>query len=137
MPTILDLAGIEHQGLMQGQSLLPAMTGQEDQDERAVFSDVSIITNRHYKSIRTLDHKLIYSPAQDSVSLFDLAGDPQEQYDISQTDKATTTRLQQLLSKMMGENEVVHQSLRGDVKQEPLKIDPETQRRLRALGYIQ
>jgi len=82
--TFLEAAGIEAPGDMQGESMIPILTGQEDKWTRdAVYYHcyeypAEHMVNRHY-AIVTKEYKLIhYYFVEDQWELIDLKNDPME-----------------------------------------------------------
>lgn len=76
-PSILDLAGLEVPANLDGQSLLPAMLGQDSAWER---DDVYCVFDRHFtvanqRMVRTRDHQFTFN-AHDIGELYDLQKDP-------------------------------------------------------------
>jgi arylsulfatase A-like enzyme/Tfp pilus assembly protein PilF len=128
-PTILDLLGIKAFPEMQGKSLLPLMNGKKD-SKRMVFSE-SIYSELHYgwsplQSLTTDAYKYIEAP---KAELYDRNQDPNELRNLI-TEKASIAKvlkseLQTIVANFSGKN------LKG-----PHKMDPETEEKLRALGYI-
>jgi len=128
-PTLLDLLGIATDPEMQGKSLIPAINGKED-FARSVYSE-SIFPELHYgwspfKSITTREYKFIDAPKP-------------ELYD-RQTDRAETRNL-------ISENPGIGKQLRAQMEEiirthrktpenTPQAVDPETEEKLRSLGYV-
>jgi choline-sulfatase len=126
-PSILELAGISPASGMQGKSLIPLINGKEDPD-RIAYSE-SIFPELHYgwsplKGITTTKYKFIEAPKPE---LYDRSGDRSEQKNIiaSKADVADALR-KQLQSFIDADTQ----------KSNPQKLDPETEERLGALGYV-
>ncbi len=101
VPTILDLVGIEDgRKQIQGQSLLgPAFAGPGDA-QRPIFSllaDREPGPTRRAWSVLVGESKLILDPDEGTTKLYNLRGDPAEQWDISGTDLDTLQKLRDLL----------------------------------------
>lgn len=83
-PTILELAGAEVPGRMQGRSMVPLLTGEETEGWRdAVYYHyyegpprVHRVA-RHY-GVRTDQYTLVHYPDHDEWELFDLEADPEQ-----------------------------------------------------------
>jgi arylsulfatase A-like enzyme/Tfp pilus assembly protein PilF len=128
-PTILDLAALSSPKEVQGRSLLPLMNRQKDTG-RVAYSE-SIYAELHYgwsplKSITTEQYKYIDAPKPE---LYDRTQDPNETKNLihekSSYAKVLKDQLNELIAKYQSKN------LEG-----PQKMDPETEEKLRALGYI-
>ena len=78
-PTSCDLAGVPIPKTVEGKSLKPVLSGQQD----AVYDEVYCYFRNFQRMIRTDRWKLIYYPHLDRVQLFDLKNDPLEQHDLS------------------------------------------------------
>jgi len=82
MPTILDLAGVKKNvPVVDGQSLLPILTGRSGFPERDLFwhfPHYHAGGDGPYSAIRSGDWKLIERHETGRLELFDLAGDPGE-----------------------------------------------------------
>ena len=129
VPTILDLMGFQPPKELQGRSLLPLINGQKD-PARVAYSE-SIYAELHYgwspvKSITTEQYKYIDAP---KAELYDRIQDPDETNNLIQEKsnyaKILKDQLNELIAKYSNKN------LEG-----PQKMDPETEEKLRALGYI-
>lgn len=128
-PTILELLGIQPIPEMQGETLLPVINGKEKR-ERMAFSE-SVYAELHYgwsplQSLTTTDYKYIEAPKPE---LYERKNDPSELNNLirekASIAKVLKNELQGLVSKYSGKN------LKG-----PDKMDPDTEEKLRALGYI-
>ncbi len=127
-PTILELLGLENMERMHGMSLLGKMNGTE-KAERSAYSE-SLFAELHYgwsplKSITTNEYRYIRSPR---AELYDMRTDDAETKNLISEKrsiaKVMDSKLSELLTKYSSEN------LAG-----PQKMDPETEEKLRALGY--
>lgn len=128
-PTILELLGLENVPQIQGKSLVGKMNGKE-KFQRMAYSE-SMYAQLHYgwshlESITTDQYRYIRAP---SAELYDRKKDQAETKNLigekPSIGKVLDSELSELLSKYSSAN------LAG-----PQKMDPETQERLRALGYI-
>jgi tetratricopeptide (TPR) repeat protein len=114
---------------MQGQSLLSLINGKKD-SRRMVFSE-SVYAELHFgwsplQSLSTADYKYIEAPKPE---LYERKNDPNELRNLI-TEKASIAKvlkseLQTVISRHSGKN------LAG-----PQKMDPDTEEKLRALGYL-
>jgi len=86
MPTILQLAGVEIPSSVQGQSLLPIITGENDEEREIAVSSASLIemkipTQIVYKiTVTSRRWALLVPPPETRAEpeLYDLSKDPQE-----------------------------------------------------------
>ena len=110
MPTLLDFAGITHQGDLDGISLYPSLMGQDDPvDERSFF----FVWERGYPqryfnmAVRSDNYKLVgkygHGITGDSLKLYDLEQDPYELEDLSLEYPGIKDRLQEKLDRWHGE----------------------------------
>ncbi|HSE42521.1 MAG TPA: sulfatase-like hydrolase/transferase, partial [Acidobacteriota bacterium] len=128
-PTILQLIGAKAQSKMQGKSLIAKINGNDNQ-QRSVYSE-SLYAQLHYgwsklESITTDQYRYIYSPKPE---LFDRKADKAESNNLLQEKASIAKVLNSKLTEMIQQFSSAH--LAG-----PQKIDPETEEKLRALGYI-
>ena len=128
-PTILDLIGVSVPKEIQGTTLVPLMNGNKD-PKRTAYSE-SIYAEMHYgwsplKSITTDQYKYIEAP---KAELYDRLEDPKETRNLI-VEKANYAKV--LRDQL---NELVAAYSSKDL-QGPQKMDPETEEKLRALGYI-
>ncbi|MFC1526938.1 sulfatase/phosphatase domain-containing protein, partial [Candidatus Latescibacterota bacterium] len=77
MPSVLDAAGLEVPGDLDGQSFLPAMEGRDSDWNR---DEVYCVFDRHFtvanqRMVRTRTHQLTFNSA-DPGELYDLVADP-------------------------------------------------------------
>jgi arylsulfatase A-like enzyme/Tfp pilus assembly protein PilF len=129
MPTVLDLIGAKVPSTVQGKSLYSMMDGKEDL-QRTAYSE-SIYAELHYgwsplKSITTNQYKYIQAP---DAELYDRLNDPDETKNLIKEKSSIAKALQDQLHKIVSTDS--RKNLSG-----PVKIDPETEEKLKALGYI-
>jgi len=79
-PTICDLAGIPIPKSVEGQSLLPIISGKKEN----LYEEVYGYFRDQQRMVRNQRFKLIQYPHLDRFQLFDLENDPEEFRDISQ-----------------------------------------------------
>jgi arylsulfatase len=82
---------------------------------------------------RSGDYKIIYSPRDDVLRLFDLPQDPGEERDLAASD---SLRAKYLLQQAMVQKRANLALLARSGPQQSEALDPETLRQLRALGYV-
>jgi len=147
MPTILNLAGAPIPPGLEGRSFAPLLRGAEEERFRAVFGENgrTIVGNLEeenprwtvdgdagrWRMVRADDHKLILipKPEGDRFELYDLTNDPRETNDRAAAEPARLDSLKRLLLDWIAEE------TSGSTFKD--KIDGETLRALRDLGYIQ
>lgn len=79
MPTVLQACGVDVPQNLDGHSLWPIIRGEKESVRDTVFLSYT----KQMRSIRFGDHKMIFYPAYNHVQLFDLANDPAELNDLS------------------------------------------------------
>jgi arylsulfatase A-like enzyme/Tfp pilus assembly protein PilF len=129
MPTVLDLLGLPVPQDVQGKSLMPMMKGEND-SRRTAYSE-SIYAEVHYgwsplESITTHQYKYIDAP---QAELYDRLSDPGETKNLIGEKASIAKVLKDQL------NEIKSLNSRKDLAG-PMKMDPDTEEKLRALGYI-
>ena len=85
-PTILDLAGVEHPSPMDGRSLLPALQGRGSAGHEVIYGEHGRGTAPAHFVIRGTDKYIWFDSGEEQM--FDLAGDPLEQHDLSGDEEA-------------------------------------------------
>jgi len=134
MPTVLESAGVEVPGAVQGRSLLPLI---EAGGEGSAGTTVPVYAETWYprfhygwNEIRSLQDgrfKLILSP---DAELYDLSGDPAEGRDVA----AERPEVVRELAKKMAEYE--RERGKGGLRAEAPNVDRATREKLAALGYL-
>ncbi|MFQ5791069.1 MAG: sulfatase-like hydrolase/transferase, partial [Acidobacteriota bacterium] len=132
MPTVLELAGVDIPSSVQGESLLSLATGHAEELNLVAYGE-SYLPRYHYgwselKSLRT--GKLHYIDAP-RTELFDVRADPREQANLAPQRAGTVLRLKKQLEEIRA-----LYSVEGIDNRIPAALDPETQARLAALGYL-
>ncbi len=133
-PTLLELAGIEPTPAMVGRSLLPLMGLTHREPSGPPPPLLSEELRNNWRSLRWGGYKLI-DYGHDGHTLYDLDRDPGETRDLSREQPAVAAALgAQLLrlSRLSGAGPLVKHGDDGDGR-----LDAETLRKLRALGYTQ
>jgi arylsulfatase A-like enzyme/Flp pilus assembly protein TadD len=127
-PTILDLAGVEPLGDVDGRSLRPAVTGEDQTIEPAsYFEALNANLTRNWAPLRGIiqdGFKLIDLPVPE---LYDLAADPQEQRNLYAQQRDRARPLEAELDRITRAAPQVAA---------PAVIDADAAARLRALGYV-
>ncbi|MDP8248104.1 MAG: sulfatase [Candidatus Tritonobacter lacicola] len=130
VPTMLDAAGIEIPSECQGQSLMPLITGSSAGKETPAYSEI-IKRNKLIRSIRVNGMKYVYDFLGHDEKLFNLRKDPGEEKDISAQNPKLCDELRTKLEEWVTAQEPFSggESTVG-------RMDEETVRQLKALGYL-
>jgi arylsulfatase A-like enzyme/Tfp pilus assembly protein PilF len=129
MPTLLDLLGHPTPDGIQGQTLVPLMTGAARDLNLEAYSE-SLYARNHFgwselKALRTGRFKYINTTRPE---LYDLQKDPGEQKNIFGEQRQIADRMAEALARLGAEE--------AGASAGPSAVDPETRERLAALGYI-
>ncbi len=136
VPTVLDFLGIQPPAEVQGRSLRPVLEdparGGRERGERAVYYAEALTPRLSFGwgELRVLyrgDDKYIHGPRPE---LFDLATDPGELRDRSASEPELAERRRKELSRLLVD------LASPDAAAAVHEVDPETLRRLEALGYM-
>lgn len=141
MPTVMDLLDINKYPDIEGVSLVPLISGKEEDADRYAFSDIV-----SKQSIRTNDWKLIYNKDDNTYELYNLKKDPEEARNLNQIEKEEFSFLKEKLDNFIKEAKWP-ESWKVEIGMpmvKPLKpkflpenFDKELKEKLRSLGYIQ
>jgi arylsulfatase A-like enzyme len=133
-PTILDLVGLPAVPRADGTSLVPLLErGPEAFSRRAVFAEtISSLQSPMVDliAVRTLQHKCIRHAATGVHECYDLLADPRERRPLA-ADEDTPE-----IAQARGLLEAFRTTARSEPVTTPGQIDPERERNLRALGYV-
>ena len=131
MPTVLDLLGVAHPGGMAGTSLVPLLTG--DQQELGLEGYAEAMYPLHHygwsdlRAMRNGRFKVIDAPRPE---LYDLQNDPKETTNLFEQRRALGDR-------MVGRLREFEEGLTKVTAEQPsTDVDPEVRARLAALGYV-
>lgn len=86
-PTILQAAGIDAPTYLEGQSLLPYLTGEPIEPREFVFCE-----DNYQVMMRSQTHKLVYYIGQEAGELYDLSADPHELENLWDRPEAAETK---------------------------------------------
>jgi arylsulfatase A-like enzyme len=128
-PTALELLALPVPSGLRGRSLVPLLRG-DAMPTRPVFAE-GFAFDAKLQAVIDGDWKLIRDLGAGKLALYDLAADPGERTDLAASRADERERLRALLDAELG---------RAHASQSPLalpaEVEPETQERLRALGYV-
>jgi arylsulfatase A-like enzyme/Tfp pilus assembly protein PilF len=130
MPTILQFAGVDSPGRIEGRSLLPVIEsgppGAPDEAYGETFYPYYHFGWSPLLYIRTGKFKYIYAPRPE---LYDLGADPGEKKNLATTNRTLANQLRDRLRaayRQSGESSAANKS----------PVDAATQERLKSLGYL-
>ncbi|MFH1841793.1 MAG: sulfatase-like hydrolase/transferase [bacterium] len=134
MPTFLEIADAPGVGPIQGESLLGIMENPAAQWKNVAFSEVPWYGRQ--RALTTPGHHLLLSLDSGEMELYRYRGDPLEQKPVG--DNALPGEREELLARLRAWA-VAQLELAGDEDPAPAAewLDPQTERQLRALGYLE
>jgi arylsulfatase A-like enzyme/Tfp pilus assembly protein PilF len=129
LPTVLDLLGLPLRDKVEGQSVVPLMTGAVRELGLAAYAE-AVYPRYHYgwsdlRSLTSGRYKFIEAPRPE---LYDLVQDPDETRNIYGERRALADRMAAILK--------TAESTRGADVKPAADVDPDTRARLAALGYV-
>ena len=132
MPTILDIAGLPPPPGLQGRSLTPLLAG-EPHASRAAFSErIGADENMFWSTVREGRWKLIRDLNDGRTLLFDLLDDPGEKEPLDGIPDIVA-RLAASIDSWSAANRHLHDLFAPHTTR---PLDPETEERLKSLGYV-
>jgi len=140
LPTVLDLAGLPADPRAEGKSLRRLLDGERPGGSRWAYAFSESGYSRDYqRSITSERYKLVYVPdAEDravmqgsELELYDLQEDPGETRNLAGERPEVAADLRARLARW------IEAGGSGPAPPEAVRIDPEAERQLRSLGYIQ
>ncbi|BDS07935.1 hypothetical protein NT6N_29750 [Oceaniferula spumae] len=84
-PTFMEVAGLKAPAEVQGESMLPVLTGAKKQHHESLYYayyERGVHSVPQHFGVRTATHKLMYFPVTDEWNMFDLEKDPDEMKDV-------------------------------------------------------
>ncbi|HVR28382.1 MAG TPA: sulfatase [Thermoanaerobaculia bacterium] len=126
LPTLLDAAGIALPDGLDGVSLWPLLTGTGELAEPRQLVAENSLYGQERLAIVEWPWKLIVNRDRPEVELYDLERDPGESENLAAARPEVTERLAAALEERR----------LGATVQQPVELDAETRRELRALGYL-
>jgi arylsulfatase A-like enzyme/Tfp pilus assembly protein PilF len=129
MPTVLDLVGVPLADKVEGQSVVPLMTGAVREMGLGSYAE-AVYPRYHYgwselRSLTSERFKFIDAPRPE---LYDLVQDPEETRNLYDERRPLAERMAAVLT-------ASHANAAADVKP-AADVDPDTRARLAALGYV-
>lgn len=142
LPTLLDFFGLPLPEEAEGQNLMPLIKGKDDNLPDHVFSEAGYEED-YQRIIRTDKWKLIYIPDRNiqkimndmPFELYDIQNDPDETDNLFnfETKVAVADGLRKELLEWVDSANIID----GISSPKSVKVDKETEEKLRSLGYIQ
>jgi len=131
LPTVLSLAGVRAPGGLVGHPLLTATGEPLPGPDEAVFA--TELTGRPLAGLRLGTWKGVVDETRERApAVYDLATDPQERHDLADAHQVLVGYVRQAIEE---------RRLRAGAEAPPRRdtpvADPDTERRLRALGYVE
>ncbi len=139
LPTVLELAGVEVVGEIQGRSLVPLLEDWHASSDAEVLafddSGGSVLLRSGTKTLiqRQTVRKLEGRPERE---YYDLALDPKQEHNRQGREKKAVAELTLKMGERMRESDALRKRLRGGEASVDVEIDKEVEAGLRALGYV-
>jgi arylsulfatase A-like enzyme len=136
LPTVLELLGVRVPVGLAGRSLVPLLAG-GSLPERPLYAETLVPALERPLGIEVRawlepPYKLIHTqtPAGERTELYDLAADPAEASDLYRSRRSVATDMARRLGEERARME------RAAPAPESIVVDPETEARLKSLGYL-
>jgi arylsulfatase A-like enzyme len=134
LPTVLDIAGVEISGVLDGQSLLGLIRGENPGPKRPIFGESPHSGDLSRAAVYRGPYKYL-SGARGEV-LYDLESDPLETRPLTEKSPIIEA-MRELLDRHRSRNEKRRQGAEREAAPLPeTDLDEGTVKRLRALGYV-
>jgi arylsulfatase A-like enzyme len=125
LPTVLDALRIAPPPALDGVSMWPLLTGGGEPSARRLLAENSLYGDQR-RAIVEWPYKLIVNLEQPGLELYDLERDPAEREDLAAARPEVAERLAGALAERAPQA----------TDRAPVELDEETERELRALGYV-
>lgn len=125
-PTLYDLYGIETPEATQGKSLIPLIYGKERENSVVICT----ASGGDMLATRTPEWKCLWDRRADTVELYHLRDDPDEQHDVSSNNPQVVERFRNLLKDHVAEARAT------DTDLPEVEESDEVKQRLEDLGYV-
>ncbi len=134
LPTLADLMGVPVPAEARGQSLAPVLQGKEaEPKERPIFSEGKNRDPFDLQMVLDGGYKLLYSASRQTVELYDLRSDPEEQVNLAKVQAEVATEKLGLLQAWLERSQETAQRLPREMP--PQQVSKAFQRLLRTAGY--
>jgi arylsulfatase A-like enzyme len=133
MPTLLDYLEITPPHYLRDGSLLAALEGGKALPQQALSQARK---PRQQFTLRTDRYKLFHDAKQDSVALYDLLEDPNEEHDIASEQSATVTQMRNQLAAEVDRNRRLASQFKRASSTAEQTFTSSEEENLRALGYL-
>ena len=132
LPTVLQVAGVNIPGEVQGKSLLPLMQGRRGQSLESLYAE-SYLPRIHFNwsELRSLQEGHYHFIDAPKPELYDLSQDPRELKNLYAQRRKIADDLQGRLARLIK----LYLSASGDKTAEQTGMDPVLMERLKSLGY--
>lgn len=133
LPTLLDAAGLPTPGDLDGRSLAAPLLGRGGGERPPILSEQGGMEDRWSKSLVRWPWQgiLLHEDGGERFELYDLQADPAAERDLAAEMPEQARRMRESLEGLVDREAPVVVGGGGEAAQ----LDPETRRRLRALGY--
>ncbi len=135
MPTMLDLAGLPHPAGLQGISFSSILEqGASELPREAIFTERREIEDPGFSEAVTDGRwKLIRDAVAGRNMLYDLKADPGETIRLEDRNQGIVDEFISRLDAWVARNTSMHEQL---LPEDTMPLDPETEQRLKSLGYV-
>jgi arylsulfatase A-like enzyme len=133
-PTALDVLGLPPAREAMGESLVPLMRGARPASPRAAYAEGTVWTATE-RTLVTDRYQLFFDTKTGTARLYDHVRDPGATHDLSEVEPALTAQLTGEVRRRA--YAAAARRTHANTPQLVPAVDPDTERELRALGYIE